>query len=225
MALEAIHRNRTRRTRIASLLIALAIGLTSAVSAQALVISEVMFNPVTFGSDDGLEWVELYNNGAGDVDLADFSLGWGGADYTIGTLDLDGAGVLAAGSYIVIGGPASAFDFDPDLEDGYFTADGIALFDVDAGSIPGQTPIDSLIYGSSFFGIPATNNSGLIDSTGGVGAVDTVIGGAGETAVRNTDGSWTTSATPTPGTGNAPVPEPTTTVLLGLGLGLLARRR
>lgn len=210
---------------MSSLCIALAMLMTASMSAQALVISEVMFNPNTFGSDDGLEWVELYNNGSNSVVLGDYSLGWGGADYTTGTLDLDLAGTLAAGAYIVIGGPASLFDFNPDLEDGYLTADGIGLFNVDAASISGENPIDVLIYGSSFFGFPAANNNNLIDPTGNVGVVGAVIGGAGESVVRNADGSWSTSATPTPGSGTGPVPEPSTALLLGFGLGGLAYRQ
>jgi Lamin Tail Domain len=207
------------------LLIAAAIFWSSSFAAQALVISEVMFNPVGFGSDDGLEWVELYNNGAGDILLDDYSLGWGGTDYTTGTLNLDGAGILASGAYIVIGGPASAFDFNPNLEDGYFTADAVGLFNVDASAIPGQTPNDALIYGTTLFGFDPVNNNNLIDSTGGVGVVNAIIGGAGDTAVRNADGSWSTSSTPTPGNGNAPVPDPSTALLLGVGLLLLAHRR
>jgi hypothetical protein len=205
--------------------ISIAMMLGSATSAQALVISEVMFNPVGFGSDDGLEWVELYNNGSVNILLDDYSLGWGGGDYTTGTLDLDGAGTLAPGDYVVIGGPASPFDFNPDLQDGYFTADGIAVFDVDAGSIAGQTPIDALIYGTTIFGFAPANNSNLIDSTGAVGVVNAAIGGAGESAERNADGSWGVSTAPTPGTGTNPVPEPSVAVLLGLGLVVLSRRR
>lgn len=183
-------------------------------SAQALMISEVMFNPA--GPDDGFEWVELYNDGPGAIDLADYSLGWGGADYTVGTLDLDSAGILASGAYIVIGA-GTGFDFNPDLENGIFFADGVALFNLDAGSIaPGTIPLDALIY-SSFFGF---NGSGLIDATGNPGAVLVTIAAAGESAERDALGNWQAQATPTPGSGSLPppVPEPSTALLVGLGL-------
>jgi hypothetical protein len=194
------------------------LGLVAAIallpgSASALMISEVMYNPV--GADDGFEWVELYNDGP-DVDLADYSLGWGGADYTVGTLDLDGAGILASGTYIVIGA-VTGFDFNPDLEDGFLFADGVALFNLDAAAItPTTTPLDSLIY-ASFFGFNAV---GLIDSTGNPGAVLVTIAAEGESAERDALGNWQAQATPTPGVGNLPpaVPEPSTAQLVGLGL-------
>lgn len=183
-------------------------------------ISEVLYNPVAFGSDDGLEFVELFNDGPLAVWLGDYSLGWGGADYTTGTLDLDAAGWLAPGAYAVIGGPSDpqGHDFAPDLEDGFITADGVALFDVDAASIPGATPVDALIYGTIF----ALNLNGLIDPSGAAGAVDVTIGGAGQSAARDAGGSWTASATPTPGTGPLAVPEPGSGALVGLGLAILA---
>jgi hypothetical protein len=210
-------RLRCRRVALATTCLALL-----SAPASALMISEVLYNPVAFGSDDGLEFVELYNDGPLAVWLDDYSLGWGGADYATGSLDLDGAGWLLPGSYAVIGGPSDplGFDFTPDLEDGFFAADGVALFDVDAASIPGTTPVDALIYGTIF----ALNLNGLIDSSGAPGAVDVTIGGAGESAVRDASGTWTTSTTPTPGTGPLVVPQPGSGLLLGLGLAALGLR-
>ncbi len=204
------------RTLAATLLAGTALLVAPAVS--ALIISEVMYNPV--GPDDGNEWVELYNDTLTAVDLADYSLGWGGVDYTIGTLNLDGAGVLAPGAYVVIGGPASPFDFDPDLENGFIIADGVALFDMDAASItPTTVPIDALIY-AILFGF---NGNGLLDETGVPGTVDVTIAAAGETAARDAAGNWQASTTPTPGTGPLPppIPEPSTGLLVGLALAVL----
>jgi len=216
---------RRRAARTAALCVGtwLGVGAGLAAPAGALMISEVLFNPVTFGSDDGQEFVELYNDGGTTILLDDYSLGWGGGDYTWGTLDLDGAGALQPGEYFVIGGPADplGFDFDPDLQDGFITADGLALFDVDAASIPGTTPVDALIYGT----VIALNFDDLIDETGAVGAVDVTIGGAGESAARDATGSWTATPTPSPGSGPLSIPEPGTVVLVGAGLGLLAAVR
>ncbi len=204
--------------------------LLHATAAQALIISEIVFNPVGgfFGNDDGLEWVELFNDGTSTVDLSDYSLGWGGADYTFGTMWLDGAGTLDPGEYIVIGnslggntGPGAAFNFTPNLPDGVFTAGGVGLF---AGPTVGaaDVPIDSVIYGHIF----ALNFNGLIDSTGAVGTVDATTGAAAESIQLGAGGTWTASATPTPDTGPlVPIPEPSTALLSGLGLLLLALRR
>lgn len=192
--------------------------LLGASPAAALMISEVLFNPT--GPDNGNEFVELFNDSTSPVDLANYSLGWGGADYTTGTLDLDPAGLLAPGAYIVIGGPSDplGFDFNPDLENGVFAADGVALFDVDAASIGGAIPIDAVIYGTFFAG----NFNGLIDETGTVATVDAVIGAAGESVALDANGNWTVSATPTPGSGPLVVAEPSTAVLVAIGLlGLL----
>lgn len=203
-----------RASRAQRLAVAVAALSLLSSSSAALTISEVLFNPA--GPDDGFEFVELFNDDAVAVDLADYSLGWGGADYTTGTLDLDLAGILAPGSYIVIGGPSDplGFDFTPDLENGLFVADGVALFDVDAASIGGAIPVDAVIYGSFFAG----NFSGLIDETGTAGPVDAVTGAAGESVARDAGGAWTVSAAPTPGSGPLTVPEPSTALLIAIGL-------
>jgi hypothetical protein len=226
---EGFERGGRTSAALRAALVALLLLLAPSV-ARPLIITEVMFNPNQFGSDDGLEWVELYNDGSATIDLADYSLGWGGADYTTGTLDLDPLSLVAPGSlldpgaYFVIGGPSSPLDFNPDLEDGFIFADGVALFDVPAASIGGATPIDALIYATGF----GFNINGLIDETGTAGAVDATIGAAGQTAARDASGNWTTSTTPTPGSGPLPppsVPEPSTGLLIGLGLLALAGRR
>jgi hypothetical protein len=196
-----------------------ALALCTADSAHALMISEVLYNPVAFGSDDGLEFVELFNDEPVAVWLDDYSLGWGGADYTTGSLPLIGAGWIQPGEYVVIGGPSDplGFDFAPDLEDGFFVADGVALFD----SSGDPTPVDALIYGTVFAG----NWNGLIDASGTAGPVMVTIGGAGQSAARDASGTWTASGTPSPGTGPMVVPELQTGVLLGTGLLMLGLGR
>jgi len=160
------------------------------------------------GSDDMLEWIELFNPCHEPVDLAQYSLGWGGGTYG---QSLDLVGEIGVGECFVVGGPmTTATNFDPtfdqsidfatDLENTTNgAADGIALFlgpaaDIDKGSVP----VDALIYGDE-------NVSGLVDETGAVGEVDVPAGGQGEgyarvdPAVSPGTVMWTITAAPSPG--------------------------
>lgn len=198
--------------------IALAL-LPGAQSALGLVISEVMFNPT--GADDGREWIELFNDSGSAVDLSGYSLGWGGADYTFGTLVLPSF-TLAPGAYYVIGGPVSdagngnpSYDlvanFGPDLQNPFIAADGIALFD---GS---PNPIHVVIYG-------LFNLSGLVDETGAPGAVDVAFPGAAGTSLVWNGSTWSGGNAASPGTGSLiAVPETGSAALTLLGLAGLAR--
>lgn len=211
-------------------LIALTSSSASALSVSSLVISEVMFNPT--GGDDRGEWVELYNGTDADIDLTGYSIGWGGADYTTGTLQLSGA--VGSGATYVVGGPLSdaengnpiydlALDFGPNLQNGGRFADGVALFDVPAVSItPATTPIDAVIYG-------ILNLNGLIDESGTPGAIDYFgfgVGfGAAGSSIELGDSGWLRQLAPTPGSASALTPEPGTAITLGMGLAMLAMRR
>jgi hypothetical protein len=168
-------------------------------SLSGLVIAQVFYDHSS--SDDGYEWVQLYNGTAASVDLSGYSIGYGGTDYTYGTLQL--SGTIPAFSCFVVGGPTAdaengnpTFDqsvnLDPDIQNSGSTADGVALFDVDAASITaGTVPIDAVIYGSS-------NGNGLLDETGTGGAVDVGDAGSGEALLRDGESTWTITATPDP---------------------------
>ena len=131
------------------------------------ILVEVLYD-VT-GSDNGNEWVKLYNPCEVDLNLSFFSLGWGGEGYTFGTGDL--SGVIEAGGCLVVGGPNSnpangnptiglSLNFEPNLENGGSEADGVALFRLDADEIDATSiPSDAVIYGS-------TNDNGLLDIDG-----------------------------------------------------------
>jgi hypothetical protein len=211
----------------------LAIGLFALAAApraaQALPVgdlwvSEVMYNPTGFG-DDGSEWVELYNAGSTPIDLSTYSLGWGGADYTIGVLQL--SGTILPGQYFVVGGPTTdagngnptydqVANFTPDLENAIFASDGIALFDVAAASVTAATvPVHAVIYGGLL-----GNINGLMDETGAPGAVDAPLVGGG-TSVEFDGAGWAGQGAPSPGGGSL-APEPTPTLLILLGLAGLA---
>lgn len=165
-----------------------------------LLLSEVLYD--VSGSDNGYEWVELYNASGSDVCLAGMSLGWGGSDYTYGGLDL--SGTVTAGSTFVVGGTTSAgangnptfdqaADLSPDVQNGGSTADGVALFTVGAASVTSSTvPYDAVIYGTS-------NGSCLLDPSGSCGAVDVGTASAGSSIERTTlGGGWQTQSSPTP---------------------------
>lgn len=166
----------------------------------AVILSEVFYDPS--GSDDGLEWVELFNSGGTAVDLSTYSLGNGGTDYTYSKAQL--SGTILPGQTFVVGGPTSsslnafpAFDlvvnFNPDFQNSGTTADGVALFDVPAAQVNASTvPIDAVVYGGS-------NTSGLIDETGFANPPE--VGDAPDgSSIERTDltGSWRIQSAPTP---------------------------
>jgi hypothetical protein len=216
---------RTAATIVVAI-IALAPSSAGALPITSLAISEVMFNPS--GADDQREWVELYNGTAAAIDLAGYSLGWGGADYTTGTLQL--SGIIASGATFVAGGPISdggngnptydlPIDFGPNLQNGGIFADGLALFNVPATSITSTTvPTDAVIYG-------IINFAGLIDETGAPGAVDFFGFGPAGASIEITDGGWVSQPLPGPGTPPMLIPQPGTSITLGMGLAMLAMGR
>lgn len=219
---------RALRAPMTALLAVLVLLLTVSAGATPI-ISEVFFNPT--GADDGSEWVEIFNDGSTAIDLSGYSLGWGGTDYTTGTLQL--SGTLLPGQYFVVGGPTSdasngnpAYDqvanFTPNLENsGWFQpADGVALFDVVATSItPTTVPIDAFIYAGPLF---STNSNGLLDESGAPGAVDFVQPFfASGYSVEFDGATWSLQNTPTPNTGPLSTPEPGTALSLLWGLCFL----
>jgi hypothetical protein len=132
-----------RQSRAAKAVVLAVLLLVAAPAVDALMISEVMYNPS--GGDNGREWVEFFNETEAPIDLASYSLGWGGADYSTGTAAL--AGIIQAGQYFAIGGPTSdagngnpttdlVVNFAPNIQNPFVcTADGVALFDVPAASL------------------------------------------------------------------------------------------
>jgi hypothetical protein len=198
-------------------------------SVDTLVISEVLYDPD--GGDDKREWIELFNGTAGVIDLSEWSIGWGGSDYTYGTLQL--TGTINPATYFVVGGPTSdlsnsspsyslAFDISPDLQNSGTIADGLALFHSLASSITKVTvPFFSVIYGG-------VNSSNLIDHTGSVGAVDVGDAPTGQ-SIEFLGEAWIINSSPNPGSGSlstATVPVPSALWLLGSGLlGLVGIKR
>lgn len=192
-------------------------------------IAEVFYDAT--GSDDQLEWIELVNEGDFAVDLAGWSLGWGGADYTAGAQALEG--VIEAGARFLVGGPLAtadnwnpvfdlAVDLESDLQNAGAVADGVALFDVPSGEVAAESvPVSAVVYGEA-------NTSGLLDESGGIAAVDVADAPGGSSIERGRDGVWRVQETPTPGAPPVSVPEPSGLVLAlatSASLSVLARGR
>ena len=166
-----------------------------------LILTEVYYDYI--GADNGFEWVELYHSGSETIDLAQFSLGYGGTSWASSTYQL--SGTINPGQTIVVGGLGSdanngnpvyflGQDFSPDLQNSGSTADGVALFNVPAAAIDASTvPIDAVVYGGS-------NASGLIDETGAVNTPEVGDAPEGQTLERlDLAGAWQIQSTPSPG--------------------------
>ncbi|MEN9337881.1 MAG: hypothetical protein RIQ41_195 [Candidatus Parcubacteria bacterium] len=81
-------------------LLALVISFIGILNAHALVISEVLSNPL--GTDNGREWVELYNDTSSAVDLSTLSLSTSENGQAVALTPLQGGTTLAPGGYAVI---------------------------------------------------------------------------------------------------------------------------
>jgi beta-lactamase superfamily II metal-dependent hydrolase len=182
-------------------------GVAYTVPAGAVILTEVMYDPS--GSDGGLEWVEICNTTGSAIDLSRLSLGFGGGDYTNGTVQL--SGTLAAGEVFVVGGLTSnannanptfdqAYDITPDLQNSGSVADGVALFNVTSDLIGATTvPVDAVVYGPS-----GSNTNNLIDETGSANGPDVGDAPSGQTIERiDLAGAWQIQSTPTPNTSTA----------------------
>ncbi|MCB1554771.1 MAG: lamin tail domain-containing protein [Xanthomonadales bacterium] len=164
-----------------------------------LIITEVFYDAPA--GDDGLEWVELRNDGTTTIQLTgQYSLGWAGLDYTFGLLDLQGS--IAPGEVFVVGGPISNADngmpvfqqtatFTPNMQNSGPEADGLALFNVPAASVTASTvPIDAVVYGP-------TNTNGLLGPDGT--PLTPQVGDAPSgSSIELTDGGWQIQALPAP---------------------------
>jgi len=164
-----------------------------------LVLSEVFYDAP--GSDDDLEWVEIYNGGFSTIDLSTWSLGAGGGDYLNTTHQLVGS--LDPGDCFVVGGPNSTSDnaspgidqsgaFSPPIQNSGSNADGLGLFDLPAVALDSSSvPVDSVVYGSD-------NGDEFIDSEGNISAVDVGDASSGS-SLEQTNSGWSIQTAPSPG--------------------------
>ncbi len=160
------------------------IHLLAVITAQALTISEIMSNPV--GDDAGREWVEVYNESDGPIDIATLSISIKGGN-PISTVSLQGGTVIPSGGYAIVSSivsassPVSKF-LEPSI--GYPDYAGVLVRVVTSASFvnTGTTSLDIRLGGS------------VVDS------LSYTPGGEGKTFSR-VNGVFVTG-TPTPGASN-----------------------
>jgi hypothetical protein len=153
-------------------------------ASSGLVITEIMYDPS--GSDTNREWVEVYNSGAGDIDLAGHFLLTDGLTSAHHSLVPQGSSVIPAGGYAVIVQDPTGF----------------------RGDYPNYS---GLMFDSSWTGLTTTAGktivvidpqSAVLDSVN----YDPTVGGnnTGDSLQKNASGSLV-AAVPTPGAGTASV--------------------
>lgn len=167
--------------------------------AIGLVLAEVFYNPS--GTDDGQEWVKLFNGTGAAIDLSGYALGWRGGSFTGtgGTVQL--AGSIPAGGCFIVGGttPNSGitaygmpFDFEPDIQNAGTGADealdGVALYRGAASGITLTTvPVDVVAWGT-------VNSNNIVGPNGVLTAANApVVNGQ---SVRRKDLATWEAATP-----------------------------
>lgn len=164
-----------------------------------VVLSEVFYNPD--GGDSGKEWVEIYNNTDQAIDLAAYSLAWGGNSWTHAQQQL--SGMIQPGQCFLVGGPDNNgvnFDIEVDfnsisqggIQNSGGTADGVAIFNLTADQIESSSvPVDAVIYGGR-------NSNNLRDETGSPNEPE--IGDVGsDRSIERTGSGWREQSSPTPG--------------------------
>jgi hypothetical protein len=168
------------------------------------VLAEVVYNPAA--DPDELQWVKLYNPCPNEIDLADYTLAWGGTFYSEGGRSFELSGMVASGDCFITGGPTSSVlngdptidlgeDFSPSFDVAAVTGNGAALYNLPASSIDGNTtPLDAVIYGDN-------NDNDLLDSTG-VAPADAMVANPamGGSIQRDDETTWSVSVSAAPNT-------------------------
>ena len=170
----------------------------TSVRVTGLMVSEVFYNTAT-GASNNLQWVEFANTSDVELDLSNYTVGAGSADFMRTRLALPMK--IPARGCIVVGGPVSTFanhypqfslaaDFSPDLGTGMQQAAGIGIFNT-VGMGPTARPVDAVVYGGGA-------NAALRGSDGQLAPVwpGSAPGGS---IKRMTENAWAKSMAPSPG--------------------------
>ncbi len=171
-------------------------GTIGTCDTSPVLINEIMANPD--GTDDGSEWLELFNPGTEDVALAGWIVESGTASYSHAD-SIDDPIVLPAGGFLVVGGSLSeSVDHVMDIYLGNASsgADAVRLVDCTGGVQ------DTVLYGSG-------NPEGWLDDDGVVTESIASSPSEGDSLARISDGVDTNQCgedfadgSPTPGAAN-----------------------
>lgn len=80
------------------------LSVSTVVQAHALIINEIMSNPV--GDDGGREWVELYNNSSSTLDISNLSISIKGGAF-VSTFSVNGGTIISPDGYGIIASTVS----------------------------------------------------------------------------------------------------------------------
>jgi len=228
------------------LLIALLTSMIAAPSHAALLISEFVFNEA--GSTADGEWIEIFNNGSGPINLTNYKIGdeeaSGQSSATEALFQFPAGAVINPGEVQIISGGATRFftvyGFNPTYETSATDA-GVpdmsiyATWDLDGGILNmsnsndqavlvdgTDTVIDAASWGNNFAFNPSLAQPVLDGQSYQRTDPYTDTDTAGDWAVVG-DANSTAAARSTPGT--VPIPEPAACVLIVLGAMICGVRR
>lgn len=125
------------------------VGCAYVVHAHAIIINEVLSNPI--GDDSGREWIELYNDTSESVDVSALTISIKGGN-PISTFPLQGGTIVPAGGYVLVGSTVSG---QTKFLTDYATYDGI-LFRSSLSLVnSGSTSLDIYIHGVVAASLPS----------------------------------------------------------------------
>lgn len=170
-------------------------GDADCTGSAAVKVNELMPNPS--GADSGQEWVELFNGGAGAVDVSGWVLQWDTSSFdSASEYALPEGTTIAPGGYLLLGAGGLAVSLD--MGNASSSADGVRLACNGAA-------VDTVVYGSD-------NSDALPDDSGAAATSLAPEPTEGRSLARPVDGADTdasaadfASSTPTPGASNAGV--------------------
>ncbi len=150
----------------------------TAASARGVVVNEFLSNAA--GTDDGFEWVEIFNGSSRSVDLSGWMIAAGTSSFSAGD-PFPGGTTLAPGAYLVVGQSAKAAPGVDLVNTGWSlgnatsSSDGLRLEDCN-GNV-----VDTVVYGEP-------NDDGFVDDGGDVATSLAIVPGEGASAARMPDG-------------------------------------